>query len=230
MELEYRDKYVEDISKATYSHTLTLGMTLSILIGICSLIVLAILLRGAGAFLIMISITISIIVVVNIIGVLVGRSISRKTLEEASLFVETISRIASEINCDKVELLEKPPPPYTAVLRYGKYYVVISYYSGRGVYVSILEPMDVDYEEGYVPIYLKKSREKLACSNVGGYDVCVYKVVATLPVPLEDKIIEGRFYTYDFMIQKLVSEKIIDGMRKTLVEIERIRSLYPERG
>lgn len=230
MELEYRDKYVEDIGKATYSHTLTLSVTLSILLGVCSLIVLAILFRGAGAFSLMISSTISIIVVVNIIGALVGRSVTRKTLEEASLFVVTISRVASVINCDKVELLEKPPPPYTAVSRYGKFYIVISYYSSRGVYVSILEPMDVDYEEGYVPIYLKKSRQKLACSNVGGYEVCVYKVVATLPEPLEDKMIEGRFYTYDFMIQKLDSEKIIDGVRKTLDGIERIRSLYPERG
>jgi hypothetical protein len=229
LELEYKEEYIELVSSEVHSHTVTTGAIISIILALVSSIVIVVVLRVHSLIDLTIYTILFVIVPVNVLAYVMAKRNSKIALREAREFLNAVEKIASDLNTKKVELLELTPPPYIAILKSGKYYIAISYYGYRGVYVSILDPLDVEREEGYVAVYMKKSREILARREIDSSILRIYKLVAVLPEPLEDAILEGAFYSYDFILYKLDPEKIVENIKRVFEEIRRARELYPEK-
>ncbi|GEM_PF-3180721 len=227
MELEYKEEYIDLLSKEAYSHAITTGIIVSIILALASSIVLIVVFRILNLVHLLIYLVALVIVPINVLTYIVAHKIAHNVLNEAKIFVDVISKVANTLNTTHVELLETPPPPYTSVLKTNKYYVVVSYYGYRGVHVTILDPVKIDKEEGYAAIYMKKSRELLATIKINNVDLRIYRLLAVLPEPVEDAIVEGSFYSYEFTIYKLDPDKLISLIRKVFMEIKRMRQLYP---
>ena len=226
MELEYKEEYVDLISHEVYSHTLTTGVIVSIVLALASSIVLVVLLRVNSLLYLFLYLLALVVLPMNVIAYIVAKRLSRNAKNETRVFVEAVEKIAQKLGSRKVELLETPPPPYIGVIKHGKYYVVISYYGFRGVIVSILDPLETRRVEGYVAVYLKKSRELITVTDLDDkVKLRVYKLLAVLPEPLEDAIVEGRFYSYEFRMLVFDPDKLGDYINKVFQTINKMRSL-----
>ncbi len=227
MELEYKDEYPEEVSRGVYSHTITIGVIMSILLSIASLIVIVLVFHITSLIELFMYMALIVLAPMLIISYIAARRLSKTAYKEARRFVEVVVKLSNKIGTDKVELLENPPPPYIALMKHGKYYIAMNHYGYRGVYVTVFEPFDTSYVKGYVSVYLKKKRELITCEYIDNHKICIYKLLAVFPVPLEDKLIEGIFYTYEFYLTKLDADKIYEVLDKLFKEIKRLRELYP---
>ena len=226
MELEYKEEYIDLISHEVYSHTITTGVIVSIVLALASSIVLVVLFRISNLLYLFLYLLALVVLPMNVIAYVVAKRLSRNAKNETRIFVEAIEKIAQKLGSRKVELLETPPPPYIGIIKRGKYYVVISYYGFRGVVVSILDPLETRKIEGYVAIHLKKSRELITITDLDDkVKLRVYRLLAVLPEPLEDATVEGRFYSYEFRTLSFDPDKLSDYINKVFETISKMRRL-----
>lgn len=226
LEIEYKEEYVELLPKEAYSHTIIRGVIVSIILAIVSLVVVLVLFPLNFLYLLLLIIGL-VIVPVNIITYFVARDIENNVRREAKIFADVIAKLSEIFKTRRAELLETPPPPYVGIIKTGNYYIGISYYGYGETYVSILDPLDIEREEGYASIYIRKSRELLSTMKIDDETVKVYRLEAILPEPIEDFVIGGIFYSYEFMIRELDPSKIYRIVTSVFKEIKRLRELYP---
>lgn len=226
MELEYHDMYPEYISKNVYSHRLSVGITISILLAIASTIVIVIVLRVCDPYMILLYSILFVFTPMMVIVYFTSKHLAKQAFDRAKKFVEVILIVAEKLGTRKVELLEFIPPPYIAILKYGKYYIVIRYLGLSELYISILDPLKTKSIEGYIAIYLVKNREILAHEDIDSHRLNIYKALVALAEPLEDQYVEGSFYLYEIFLPKLDAEDIVEYIKKIFDKIEHMRNLY----
>jgi len=224
MELKYADEYVKLIAHEVKYHAVLTGVVVSVVLALASSIVLVAVFRIRSLIDLAIYVVSIVIIPVNILNYILARRSARVAEKTAKDFVKAVEYVAKALNTQRVELLEVPPPPYIAVIKRDKYYVVLAYYGVEGVHVMLLEPFNVRREEGYTAIFMRRSSELLARESIGDNVVLkISKITALLPEPLEDVTNEGVFYAYEFYLPSLSVSNIVAGIEKVFELIHRLR-------
>jgi len=225
MELKYTDEYVKLIAYEVKYHAILAGVVVSVILALASSIVLVAVFRVRSLINLTVYVASIVVLPVNILNYILARRSARVAEKAARDFAKAVEDVSRLLNTQRVELLEMPPPPYIAVIKRDKYYIVLAYYSVEGVHVMLLEPFKVRQEEGYTAIFMKKSSELLAMESIGGnVALKVSKITAIVPEPLEDVTNEGVFYAYEFYLPHLSVSSIVTGIEKTFELIRALRS------
>jgi len=224
MELKYADEYVKLIAHEVKYHAVLTGVVVSVVLALASSIVLVAVFRVKSLIDLAIYVTSIVVIPVNILNYMLARRSARVAEKAARDFAKAVEDMAKALNTQRVELLEMPPPPYTAVIKLDKYYVVLAYYGIEGVQVMLLEPLNVRREEGYTAIFMKRSSDLLATENIGNNVVLkISKITAILPEPLEDITNEGVFYAYEFYLPHLSVSSIVAGIERVFELIRELK-------
>jgi len=225
MELKHADEYVKLISHEVKYHAVLTGVVVSVILALASSIVLVALFRVKSLIDIAVYVVSIVVLPVNILNYILARRSARVAEKTARDFAKAVEDVARLLNTQRVELLEMPPPPYIAVIKRDKYYIVLAYYGVEGVHVMLLEPFKVRQEEGYTAIFMRRSSELLATESIGDNVVVkVSKITAILPEPLEDFTNEGVFYAYEFYLPHLSVSSIVAGIEKVFELIRGLRN------
>jgi len=224
MLLEDRNDYVELLVKQTKSHVVTTGIIVAIILYLTSLVAFVILLRDMGIHQVLAVSALTVPLPITIVSIIHARRSIKNIKSQAWKFIEFIEKFTMNLENPRVELLETPPPPFISIIRHSEWYIGLTYDPYRGLNISILEPFKTRTEDGYVPVYIKKSREILARREVNGVIVEVYKLYAIIPEPGKDYIVAGVFYSYEFKLSSLDPVKAFNIVYKILSGIKELRT------
>ncbi len=220
MDLKEKKVFVEAVCRNTYIQILYTGLIISVVLGVVSIVFTSVLtsifkIKGLIYYVIAFSL---IFVIVNTIAFIIAKKSIGRMNNLAYRFTDFIEKLSIMLNSDRVELLETTPLPFIAVLKKSKYYIVVKYYDYY-TEVNVLDPLNIKRVEGYVPIYLRRSREIMACREIGSVKVCIYRTIVVIAEPGEDAIVEGAFYSRDFRLNVRETDVLIKSVFNILREL-----------
>ncbi|MEM0380320.1 MAG: hypothetical protein QXP71_03205 [Desulfurococcaceae archaeon] len=223
MDLKEKKVFVETVCRNTYIQILYTGLIISVVLGVVSIVFTSVLssifkIKGLIYYVVAFSL---IFVIVNTIAFIIAKKSIGRMNNLAYRFTDFIEKLSIMLNSDRVELLETTPLPFIAVLKKSKYYIVVKYYDYY-TEVNVLDPLNIKRVEGYVPIYLRRSREIMACREIGSVKVCIYRTIVVIAEPGEDAIVEGVFYSRDFRLNVRETDVLIKSVFNILRELMEI--------
>jgi len=223
MLLEDKNEYVELLIKQAKSHIVTTGIIVAIILYLTSLVAYTILLKNTGIHVVLAVSALTVPLPITIVSILHARRAIKNVEIQAWKFIDFIEKFTVYLGNSNVELLETPPPPFISIIKHSEWYIGLSYDPYRGLNISILEPFKTRTEDGYAPVYIKKSKEILARREVNDVNIGVYKLQAIIPEPGRDYIVEGVFYSYEFNLSSLDPVKAFNTVDKILSSIKALR-------
>ncbi len=122
-----------------------------------------------------------------------------------------------KLTIENAELLEKPAPPYVAIYRKRRKYIVIRKEDGI-VKIVVLDPVKIGHEHSYAPVYIWKTREVMMTKKINEHKDTWIKLWAIFPDPDIKEMVHGEFEGY-VTISEPDPEKISYLVEKILAEI-----------
>ena len=209
---EEPENYAGLVKVSTLSYIATVGVVVAVILTITGLIAFTVLRHGQLVLSILDALT-YVFAPMMILVAIYSYYRAGRTYRGALEFYELAVKIAEAIGVSNGELLEKPAPPYIVIYRRSRRYIVVRKEDGITV-VNLLEPVKINHEEGYAPVYMWKTREVLMYKNIEGYRAAWIKLWALFPDPQTGSIVHGEFTAYTVRVPSRHEEilKIIKAL------------------
>ncbi len=190
---EEPEAYASTIRSMTLSYVVVVGEVIVSILAIAGLIAFGIL-RGELVSSI-IDVIIYVFLPLTVLVVVYAVHEAKKVYRQALEFYRTAKIVSEEFDLKHVELLESPAPPFAAIYRINRKYLVLRRLDKYAT-ISILDPIRGVGRKEYTPILLWRERERLFYKEVDGVRIKISRVEAYLPDPKNEEMVEGLFIAY----------------------------------